>query len=125
MLTLSRNLRYDLEEENPMKNQNIAKVLKQYRKLNEYSVEDVATKLQTYSLKVATKTIYGWESGQSQPDADTLLILCDIYHIDNILETFGYSEAPAFRCTQLEKKLVCAYRSHPEMQSAVNRLLEL
>lgn len=108
-----------------MKNQNIAKVLKQYRKLNEYSVEDVATKLQTYSLKVATKTIYGWESGQSQPDADTLLILCDIYHIDNILETFGYSEAPAFRCTQLEKKLVCAYRSHPEMQSAVNRLLEL
>ena len=55
-----------------MKNQKIAAVLKQYRKLNEYSVNEVAIKLQTYSLKVAPKTIYGWESGQSQPDADPL-----------------------------------------------------
>ncbi len=108
-----------------MKNQKIAAVLKQYRKLNEYSVNEVAIKLQTYSLKVAPKTIYGWESGQSQPDADTLLILCDIYHIDNILETFGYSKVPAFHCTQFEKRLICAYREHPEMQKAVERLLDL
>ena len=73
-----------------MKNPNIAKVLKEYRKLNHYSVEDVVIKLKDHNLPFAVKTVYGWESGQTQPDADTLLVLCKIYKIDNILETFGY-----------------------------------
>ena len=68
-----------------MKNPNIAKVLKEYRKQNHYSVEDVVFKLEEQNLPFATKTIYGWESGQTQPDADTLLVLCKIYKIDNIL----------------------------------------
>lgn len=47
-------------------------MLKYYRKLKKLSVENVAAYLQDNGIPVASKTIYGWESGQTQPDADTL-----------------------------------------------------
>ena len=63
-----------------MKNRKIAEVLKAYRKMNNLSVRDVTELLEEKSLKVAEKTVYGWESSATQPDADTLLLLCDIYN---------------------------------------------
>ena len=51
-----------------MKNPNIAKVLKEYRKQNHYSVEDVVFKLEEQNLPFATKTIYGlgWTKAASE-----------------------------------------------------------
>lgn len=107
-----------------MKNPNIAKVLKEYRKQNHYSVEDVVFKLEEQNLPFATKTIYGWESGQTQPDADTLLVLCKIYKIDNILETFGYQPpSEELFLSKEEHELIQKYRQHEEMQNAVKKLL--
>lgn len=40
-------------------------------------MRDVSGILKEKSLNVAEKTIYGWESGQTQPNADTLLMLCE------------------------------------------------
>ena len=109
-----------------MKNPNISKVLKAYRKLNHYSVNDLVLKLEDHHLPVAPKTIYGWESGQTRPDADTLLILCKIYNIDNILGTFGYNDSlDDFFLSEEERTLVLQYRCHPEMRAAVKRLLEI
>lgn len=110
-----------------MKNENIAKVLKAYRKHNHLSVNEVATRLEQRSLPVAPKTIYGWESGQTQPDADTLLLLCDIYQIDDILNAFGYlkEETEPLMLTAFEKQLILKYRNSPAMQDAVNKLLDL
>ena len=108
-----------------MKNENIAKVLKECRKQNNLSVKDVSERLSEKSLVVAEKTIYGWESGQSQPDADTLLILCDIYKINDILGTFGYTEKSNFAITKNEQNLILKYREHPELQDAINKLLDL
>lgn len=108
-----------------MKNENISKVLKAYRKQNNYSVRDVAAKLKDNSLVVAEKTIYGWESGQTQPDADTLLVLCDIYNIDDILATFGYSDSENFHITKHEQSLIMNYRKHPELQDAIDKLLDV
>lgn len=108
-----------------MKNANIAKVLKEQRKRNNFSVEDVAIKLEAKNINVATKTIYGWESGQAQPDADTLLILCEIYHISDILGSFGYQPNTSIQLTQFEKQLIINYRQQPKMQEAVKRLLGL
>lgn len=109
-----------------MKNPNISKVLKAYRKLNHYSVNDLVVKLEDHNLPVAAKTVYGWESGQTQPDADTLLILCKIYNIDNILDTFGYSHSEdSLFLSQEERSLVLQYRNHPDMQDAVKKLLEI
>lgn len=107
-----------------MKNEMIAKVLKDTRKKNMMSVKQVASQLESHSLHVAEKTIYGWESGQSQPDADTLLVLCEIYEIEDILGTFGYKDTKPFHITQREKELIMRYREHPEMHHAIDRLLQ-
>ena len=109
-----------------MKNPNISKVLKAYRKLNQYSVNDLVIKLEENHLPVAAKTVYGWESGQTQPDADTLLVLCKIYKIDNILDTFGYSQdQETLVLSEEERRLIQQYREHPNMQEAVKKLLEM
>lgn len=108
-----------------MKNPNIAKMLKYYRKCNRLTVAEVSEKLEEISpIPVARKTIYGWESGQTQPDADMLLRLCKIYKIDDILSAFGYvSEKDRFSLSTVEKNLILNYREKPELQSAINMLL--
>lgn len=108
-----------------MKNKNIAKVLKEYRKKHQLSVHDVALQLSRKSSPVAEKTIYGWESGQSQPDADTLLVLCDIYQINDILETFGYKKTPPLNITSFERDLIIKLRNNPQMLPAIKKLLDL
>ena len=104
--------------------EHIAKVLKEYRKKRNYSVEDVALFLEEHSIHAATKTIYGWESGQSQPSADVLLTLCEMYKIENILSTFGYSDKEDFQLSSQERALIKSYRAHPEVQNAINILLQ-
>mgnify|MGYP000389766734 FL=1 len=109
-----------------MKNPNIAKVLKEYRKQNHYSVEDVVFKLEEQNLPFATKTIYGWESGQTQPDADTLMYLCKLYEIKDVLGTFGYKTAKdKMILTEHEEALILAYRSKEIYRKAIDKLLDL
>ncbi len=109
-----------------MKNPLIAERLKFYRKKNNLTIPQVS-ELLSETQPVAVKTIYGWESGHTQPDADTLMRLCNIYHIDNVLEIFGYkiSKKSVFNLTPHEKNLIEEYRKHPDMQKAVQRLLEM
>lgn len=107
-----------------MKNERFSKVLKEYRKKNDLSVKEVSMKLNEKSIKVAPKTIYGWESGQTQPDADTLLVLCEMYHIDHILNTFGYtSRIIEHSFSEYDAQLIKKYHEHPEMHEAIHRLL--
>ena len=108
-----------------MKNEKIAKVLKESRKRNRLSVGDVVTRLANHSCKVAEKTVYGWESGQAQPDADTLLLLCEIYRINDILGAFGYTEDEPLHITAFEQDLIIRPRAHPEMRPAVKKLLDM
>ena len=80
-----------------MKNETIAKALKESRKQNALSVKEVAARLHDKSLDFSEKTIYGWENGQSQPNADTLLILCEIYNIHNITWNVWLHRKTTFR----------------------------
>lgn len=100
-----------------MRNELIPKVLKEYRKRNHYSVKDVSIRLMEHDIDVAPKTIYGWESGQAQPTADTLLLLCEIYKIPDILNSFGYDQPddPAASLTYHEREIIYAYRNRPEV----------
>ncbi len=111
-----------------MKNPNIAAMLKYYRKLNQLSVNEVSDILKEHHNDAAPKTIYGWESGHTQPDADTLMFLCELYHIENILETFGYQKTSAntnLILSEKEKNLILQYRKNTEMQPAIDKLLQL
>ena len=77
-----------------MKNK-IPYVLKEKRGEKSLSVEYVSERLAELGIKVSPKTIYNWETGHSQPSPDTLMALCSIYEISNILEAFGYQKNDA------------------------------
>lgn len=59
--------------------------LKRLRKENRLSVPDVQKLLLNDGIVVAAKTIYSWESGHRMLDADTLLSLCDIYKVTDVM----------------------------------------
>lgn len=109
-----------------MKNNKIGEMLKQYRKLNSYSINDVVVELQErYGVNVAEKTVYGWESNQAHPTSDVFVALCDIYKINNISDVFISNEPKGFHITKEERKLIEQYREYPEMQAVVKKLLDM
>lgn len=57
----------------------IAIKLKEYREKRGITVNEVATR---YNKSI--KTIYSWESGQAQPDAEILIDMCFWYGIENL-----------------------------------------
>lgn len=109
-----------------MKNDKIGILLKKYRKQNALSVKDVVIELHDkYDIKVAEKTIYGWESNQAHPTTDVFVALCDIYKINNISDIFHSREPKGFPITSEERQLIESYRRDPEMQRAIRKLLDL
>lgn len=76
------------------------------------------------------KTVNGWENGRSQPDVETFLKLCDIYKVNDIFTEFNVKDLFAdnknnFLLSEHEKQVILAYRSRPEMQNAVDTLLNI
>lgn len=112
-----------------MKHTNLGRMLRYYRKARCYSVQQVVDKLKTdYDISISPKTVYGWENGQNQPSADTLLILCKIYKITNILESLGYEGEPEqapLILTPEERELIMKYRTHKYFNSAIRKLLDM
>ena len=50
------------------------------------SVDDVVIYLDENNVRVAAKTIYGWENDSSCPNINTFLLLCKKYDIKDILK---------------------------------------
>lgn len=108
-----------------MSKEYISSVLKNLRTKSGLTAEEVGN-----LIGKSGKTVNGWENGRSQPDAELLLQLCDIYKVNNILDTFienRQSIKPLVVkdtiLTTHEKEVITAYRAKPEMQQAVDRLL--
>ncbi len=72
----------------------VAGILKSKRKQLKLSVKYVIEQLHQYNLDISDKTLYSWESGHRQPDADSFLALCDVYGITSFKE-IEKSPAPA------------------------------
>lgn len=108
-----------------MNKEDIGKVLKLYRKKNNYKVSEVAIKLSEDGKFVAEKTVYGWESAQSLPDAEALIRLCELYNIKDIKAAFCEDKSRTIEPTKHEEELIRSYRAHNEMQPAVDKLLGL
>lgn len=79
------------------------------------------------------KTIYGYESGHRQPDADTLMAMCVIYGIDDVFSAFGYKDTDeedideSYERNDEVWRLRDELRTRPEMQvlfSLSKRLLK-
>lgn len=112
-----------------MRNPNLGRMLRYHRLTCNYSVQDVVDKLaKEYDIHLSTKTVYGWENGQNQPTADTLLVLCKMYQIHNILDSLGYDTtlgAEPILPNKEERELILRYRSRKEYQSAIRKLLDM
>ena len=75
-----------------MAQQNIGQILRQSRINAGYKVQEVSQIMKATGYeKASVKTVYSWESGNSQPSPDYFLKLCDIYKVNDILSTFGYT----------------------------------
>lgn len=98
----------------------IASALKRLREKSGLTSNEVGE-----MLGKSGKTVNAWENNRGQPDAEMLIKLCDIYNVENILDEFrDPSESnEVFATSEKEKKLVTAYRSQPELQFAVDKLL--
>ncbi|MEA4970624.1 MAG: XRE family transcriptional regulator [Candidatus Pelethousia sp.] len=109
------------------KKRKIAKGLQAGRLELKLSVREVAEYWTREGKPVSQKTIYGWESDCSQPNADTLMLLYRLNRITNVLAAFGYDEPErkAGGMTPIEKKLVIEYRKQKKMQPAINKLQSL
>lgn len=67
-----------------MGREHIAAALKRLRMATGLKADDVGA-----MIGKSGKTVNAWENNRGQPDADTLVLLCDIYHVDNILDEFS------------------------------------
>ena len=101
-----------------MSREHIAKILKELRIKSGLTADEVGVK-----IGKSGKTVNAWENNRGQPDADTLIALCDIYGVEDILKEFRETPIEVFNVSEHEKKVISAYRNKPEMQPAVDRLL--
>jgi SOS-response transcriptional repressor LexA len=88
--------------------ENISTILKQKRNQAGLSVNDVVEKLEERGIQVSNKTIYGWESGQRQPESSILIELCGIYGIRYINEFTDDNSEPWLSSD--EQKIINEYR---------------
>lgn len=98
----------------------IATFLKQLRKTSGLTANDVVNNLKSYDIDISSKTLYGYESGLSMPNADAFVSLCRIYKCDNPLDVFGTPTITSFEMEHIEK-----YRAlDPPGQSHVDAILQ-
>ncbi len=84
-------------------NVNIASALKQLRKSSGLVAKDVKEQLMEYGIDISEKTLYGYESGISMPNANTFVALCLIYKCNNPLDIFRDSSFDPDESTMIEK----------------------
>lgn len=103
-----------------MSRETIAKVLKRLREQSGLTADQVGA-----LVGKSGKTVNAWENNRGQPDAEILIKLCDIYSVSDILAEFRETPQDAFALSKHEKEVIIAYRDNPEMQPAVDRLLNV
>lgn len=95
----------------------VAKNLLFYRKKSGLSQKEFANQ-----LGVRNSTVSTWETGKNSIDIETLFRACDILNV-SISDMYGKYASKTVSYSAHEKDLIVAYRAHPEMQSAVDKLL--
>lgn len=96
----------------------IAKSLLYYRKRAKLTQKQLAER-----LGVSHTAVSNWESGNNSIDIDTLYNACEVFGV-TLNDMYGkFSMADSL--TDHERKVISAYRESPDMQAAVDRLLNV
>ena len=93
-----------------------AEIIRETRTALKMSPQELADK-----VGVSRSTIYGWENGVSVPARRYYPAIADALHLS--IDTLFSVEPDKFDLTETEKQIIRAYRSQPEMQLSVRRLL--
>ena len=91
----------------------IGNVLRESRLQSKKSVKEVSDFLTKRGYKASEKTIYSWESGNSKPDIDIFMRLCELYGIKDVLNAFGYrehTEEDELQLSSKETEIIEKYR---------------
>lgn len=87
----------------------IALKLREYREKKGLSIIEVAE-----IFNKSIKTVYAWENGRSQPDADTLIQLCVLYGIESfeiLNEDYINNEEITLKLNNNEQDLIFKFRN--------------
>lgn len=105
-------------------------ILKTKRKERQLSVNAVVEQLHQLGIDIKAKTLYGWENGHRQADADTFLMLCQIYKIDSISEIRPGTKNESILVskdglTEEQSEIVSLYNAAPPtLQAAARAVLK-
>lgn len=83
----------------------LATKLKEFRIQAGLTINDVGDR-----IGKSGKTVSAWECGRGQPDADMLLLLCDLYGVGSIAEFYGEA-APASALSKQEADILMKFNS--------------
>lgn len=76
------------------------------------------------AVGIAKSTLSGYENGSREPDLFKIKQLMDILEISSAY-LFDDADSSTIDLSDVERSIILAYRSHPDMQPAVRRLLGL
>lgn len=118
----------------------IAHVLKEYRNSLGYTPDQVVGYLKEKGHSISVKALYAYESGINMPKLGVFLSLCEIYHINDVMKSFGYSTTPSifisseewpldyyedfFNATLFEKIYLLVERGVPSFDGYQDRLTQ-
>ena len=103
----------------------VMKILKKVRKQSKLSADQVAEYLrEEFNIDLSYKTIYGWEEGNSNPSVECFVGMCKMYGITDIYSLF-YDVNEGSKPDLVREKLYNAYSKNPDMQDAVDKLLDI
>ena len=76
------------------------------------------------AIGIAKSTLSGYENGSREPDVFKIKQLMDVLDISSAY-LFDDADSSAIDLSDMERSIILSYRSHPDMQPAVRRLLGL
>lgn len=99
-----------------MKKYEIGDRIRLYREKRNFSQKHLAER-----IGVTNSRISNWEQGQNRPDADILAELCRVLDVSpsELLDVRLSTD----ELNDQEREIIRAYRTHTELQQAVNILL--
>jgi transcriptional regulator with XRE-family HTH domain len=103
-----------------MSREGIAKALRYFRLRSGKTAAEVAR-----IVGKSEKTVYAWETCNGQPDADTLLLLCDLYGIKDFGEFRAMSDEAGEAGTNDVDRILEAYHKDHKLAILFSRSAKL
>lgn len=67
----------------------LSEKLREKRRTSGLKVQEVLDRLKDYGVNISDKTLYHWENGKRNPNADEFFALCEIYEVESLNEFRG------------------------------------